>query len=95
VIALRATDGPSVRDAFRRADLFDAQDPCPADESADEINARRRCAIQASNIEDAIAHPNPAPGSRLFSVPGVTGFFGFTPTFDGFVALGLAREVRS
>jgi hypothetical protein len=69
VIAIRSTDGPSARAAFERANQLEARDPAPA---GDDENARRRCALQAFNLEGAIKHPSPAVHSPHFSVPGVT-----------------------
>jgi len=53
-------------------------DPTPS-EDTDAINHRRRCAMQADALEDALAHPSPAVGSRFFSVPGVTMPWGMPP----------------
>lgn len=76
MITVRPTDGPSTRAAFDRANQLEAGDPVA---DGDNENARRSCATQALNLENAIKHPSPAVGSPYFSVPGVTMPWGMPP----------------
>lgn len=65
----RPCDGPKTRRALDAARELASLDPIP---EGDDENARRRCAIQACGLEEALKHPSPPAGSPFFSVPGVT-----------------------